>query len=243
MKNTAYLITLALVLISLAGCYSSNPEDIAYFQKPDEVHVTPDKYVLQPADIIEVQASGIPELHSQEQQIRPDGKITFENLGDIPAAGKTPTEVAELIYHEVTKLYALTGDHPVAVKVTEFRSSVYYIFGQVYFPGSKNSDGRDTVLDAISEARITNLAEKKKIQVVRPSANPDERPKIFEFNFNEMVVHGDASKNVLLNEGDIIYVPPTWLAAIGLTVEQLVSPIGRAFSTVNIVQGPPERRN
>ena len=233
----------AVLLISLVGCYSSRPEDIAYFKRPDIENVSTDKYVLQPADTVEVQASQIPELHQQAQQIRPDGKITFENLGDIPAAGKTPAELAELIYQEVIKLYALTGDHPIDVRITDYRSNVYYVFGQVYFQGRMESTGRVTVLDALANARMSNLAEKKKVQIVRPSANLNDRPKIFEFNFSEMAVHGNASKNVLLEDGDIVFVPPTWLAAIGLTVEQLVSPIGRAFSTVNIVQGPPERRD
>ena len=42
-----------------------------------------------------------------------------------------------------------------------------------------------------------------------------------------------------IEEGDIVYVPPTILAAISMKVEEIVRPIGRAFSTVNIVQGPP----
>ncbi len=44
------------------------------------------------------------------------------------------------------------------------------------------------------------------------------------------------SKNVRLEEGDVIYVPPTILAAIAKVVEEFVRPIGSAFSTVNIVQ-------
>ena len=55
-------------------------------------------------------------------------------------------------------------------------------------------------------------------------------------NFDRMIAHGDTSKNVLLQEGDIIYVPPTIFAAVAQVIEEFARPIGRAFSTVTIVQ-------
>jgi hypothetical protein len=41
---------------------------------------------------------------------------------------------------------------------------------------------------------------------------------------------------VLLQEGDVIYVPPTVLAAIAMKIEEVIRPIARAFSGANIVQ-------
>lgn len=61
--------------------------------------------------------------------------------------------------------------------------------------------------------------------MIRPSLDLNERPKIFELDFKKMIEHGDMSKNVLLQEGDIIYVPPTILGSIGLTVEEIVGPL------------------
>ncbi len=55
-------------------------------------------------------------------------------------------------------------------------------------------------------------------------------------NFDRMAAHGDASKDILLQEGDIIYVPPTVLAAIAMKIEEAIRPIARAFSGVNIVE-------
>ena len=139
-------------------------------------------------------------------------------------------------------LYTLTGDNPVDVRIVAYKSKVYYVLGQVYFQGPQEATGRDTVLSALAKARPTNLAWKERIQVVRPSINENIKPKIFELNYARMIAHGDTSKNVLLQEGDIVYVPPTVLASVGLIVEEFVSPIGRAFSTVNIVEGPPQYR-
>jgi len=63
------------------------------------------------------------------------------------------------------------------------------------------------------------------------------KPKIFEVNYSRMVVHGDASKDVLLQEGDIIYVPPTVLAAFAMKIEEFIRPLARAFAGVYIMEG------
>ena len=233
---------LLVLIVGLSGCFSSNPKDIEAFVKPAQVIITAENYVLQPPDEIEVQCSKVSEIHLQRQRIRPDGKVTFEAIGEIQAAGKTPKELSENLREKIILLYALTGENPIDVRIVAYQSKVYYVLGQVYFQGAKNYTGRDSVLTALAEARPTTLAWLGRIQVVRPSVDKSIRPKIFELNYDRMVAHGDASKNVLLQEGDIIYVPPTVLAAIGLKIEELLSPVGRAFSTINIVQGPPQYR-
>jgi polysaccharide export outer membrane protein len=197
---------------------------------------------MQPPDEVEIHCSKVPEVHLQRQQIRPDGKVAFEAIGEVQAAGKTPKELASLLYQKIVLLYALTGENPIDVRVVAYKSKVFYVLGQVYFEGVQESTGRDTVLTALAKARPTTLAWQGRIQIIRPSADKNDKPKIFELDYDEMIAHGDTSQNVLLQEGDIVYVPPTVLAAIGMKIEELVSPIGRAFSTINIVQGPPSYR-
>jgi len=230
------------VLLGIGGCFSSNPADIAAFDKPAEVVVTAEKYILQPPDEVEILCSKVPEIHEQSQQIRPDGKISFEGLGEIEAAGKTPKELEQLIYEKAMILYTLTGQEPISVRVVVYRSSIYYVLGQVYLPGAKLYTGRESVLTALADAKPNPMAWVERIQVIRPSSEKGVKPKIFEINFDRMIAHGDTSKNVLLEAGDIVYVPPTILGAIALKIEEFVRPIGRAFSTVNIVAGQPTGR-
>lgn len=233
-------VLLSLIVIGLTGGCSSKA--IEAFQMPDKVNVTTDSYVLQPPDEIEIHCSKVPEIDLQRQQIRPDGKVSFETLGEIEAAGKTPEQVADILRLKVLELYALTGDNPVDVRIVAYRSKVFYVLGQVYLPGPKTYTGRDSVLTALADAKLNPMAWPEQIKVIRPSNDKSKRPKTFKVNFNRMITHGDTRKNVLLQEGDIIYVPPTVLAAISLKVEELVRPIGRAFSTVNVVTGPPGYR-
>jgi polysaccharide export outer membrane protein len=235
------LATLTLaVLAVITGCGSSyNPDDILAFKKPDNTIVTAENYILQPPDEIEIHCKAVMELDMQIQTIRPDGKISFQGIGEIIAAGKTPAQLALDLREKIVMLYALAGENPIDVRITVFKSKVYYVLGQVYFEGPKICTGRDTVLTALSAARPNIMAWKERVTIIRPSADPSIAPKIFEINYKDMMERGDISKNVLLEEGDIIYVRPTILAAVAMVIEEAVRPIGRAFSTVNIVSGTP----
>lgn len=230
------LTALLMFLLVLSGCFSSNPKNITAFTKPTAVNTTAENYILQPPDEVEIHCSKVPEVHMQKQRIRPDGKISFEGVGEIQVAGKTPKELAATLQEKIVLLYTLTGENPIDVRVAVYQSRFYYVLGEVERPGPKICTGRDSALTAIAAANPTALAWSKRIQVIRPSADAKVKPKIFELNFVKLAAHGDASKNVLLEEGDIIYVPPTILASLGKTVQEVTAPITSTFSTINVVQ-------
>jgi polysaccharide export outer membrane protein len=231
-------ITLSGILLGVSGCFSSNPQDIMAFKKPYEVNVTSMHYVLQPPDEVEIHCERVPEIDKQRQRIRPDGKISFEAIGEIEVAGKTPAQVAAVLEGRVAGLYTLPGDKPIDVRIVAFQSQSYYVLGQVLDPGRKTYTGRNTVLSAIADARPNPMAWKDRIQVVRPSSDPNTgEAKIFEINYGKIVMKGDLSKDVLLQEGDIVWVPPTILAYVSLKLEEIITPISRAFTGMYYVTG------
>jgi polysaccharide export outer membrane protein len=234
---------IATVLLALTGlmggCFSSNPEDIQAFVKPYEVDVTAEDYILQPPDEVEIHCTQVPEINMQRQRIRPDGVVSFEGIGEVETAGKTPAQLASILKERVAKLYSVLGDHPVDVRISMYGSKVFFVMGQVQRPGPMNYTGRDSVLTALAATQPNSMAWKSRVQVVRPAATEDVEPRIFEVNLNKALVHGDTSKDVLLQEGDIVYVPPTILASIGMVLEEFISPIARAFYGAYLIQNPP----
>jgi len=229
---------LLLTMFGLTGCFSSNPEDIEVFSMPQAVNTTADTYILQPPDEIIVYCSKVPEIHEQRQQIRPDGKISFEDVGELQAAGKTPAELANELRVKVLDLYKsdLVGEKSVDLRISAFQSKLYYVLGQVHQPGPRIYTGRDSVLTAIALAQPNPMAWIERIQIIRPSSDKNVKAKIFEVNFDRMMAHGKANKNVLLQEGDIVYVPPTVLGWVALKIEEVIRPIARAFSGVFLVE-------
>jgi len=238
-RQNLILITILLLLVFIqSGCFSARAVDIEAFDRPDEVVTTIDSYILQPPDELEIHCqrnSELSFLNGQRQQVRPDGKIYLEDLGEIQAAGKTIAEVTEAIKERASG-YKLTGDNPIDLRVVVFNSKVYYVLGEVSNPGPKIFTGRDTVLRAISMANPLVTAWKGQIQVIRPSHDPNIKPKIFKVEYNKMIVHGDLSKNVLLHEGDIVYLPPTILAAAANVIAEFARPIGQALAPAMQVQ-------
>lgn len=232
------ILILSLIPILLTGCFSSNPADIAAFDMPDSVNTSCEKYILQPPDEVLILCSEVPEIHQQTQRIRPDGKISFEGIGVVDAAGKTPEELAEILRVRALDLYKsqVLGDNSIDLRVVAYESQFYYVLGQVAAPGPRQYSGRDTVISAIALARPNAMAWIERIQVIRPSSDKNVKPAIFEVNFDKMGAHGDTSKNVLLQNGDVIYVPPTVLAAVALKLEEIITPIARAFSGTYMVE-------
>ena len=239
-RHSLVIAAIGIMLVLMSGCFSSRPEDIQAFQFPNEVDVTTKEYTMQPPDQITVISSKIPifagtDTHpGMTQPILPDGTISFEDIGPIYVAGKTPRQVAEIIAQKMSTLYKLAGDYPIDVQVVN-QSKFYYIVGQVANPGAKIYTGRDTALAAISRAIPTVLAWEEKIQVIRPAKDPTERSMVFALNFKKMAEHGKMDQNVLLQEGDVIYVPPTILASIGLTLEEVLGPVFTGSAAVRVL--------
>jgi protein involved in polysaccharide export with SLBB domain len=223
----------------VAGCFSSDPENIQAFAKPYEVNVTTDKYIMQPPDEIEIHCAQVTEINMQREQVRPDGKISFERLGEFDVAGKTPKEVSNMLRERVAKLYTLPDDNAIDVRIAVFSSQFYFVLGQVMRPGPRLYNGREGVFNALASAQPNPMAWKERVQVIRPSSDENEAPKVFEVDWDKMAAHGDLRKDVLLQQGDIVFVPPTILAGIGMVLEEFITPVARAFYGWYLVQNPP----
>ncbi len=119
--RTIAIAILLVITISLTGCFSSNPKDIEAFLMPSKVNVTARNYIMQPPDEVEIQCSKVPEIHMQRQQIRPDGKISFEAVGELDVAGKTPAQVANALRAKILELYQNEGANaPMTVSRPEY---------------------------------------------------------------------------------------------------------------------------
>jgi len=225
------LSLLAIVLVvfaGLSGC-DSNPNNIEAFARSDQVTVNMEKYLLMPPDQIELFCAKIPEIHQQKQLIRPDGKISFEGLGEFEVAGKTPQQATEMLREKAISLYTLAGDHPIDLRIAIYQSHYYYVLGEVTKSGPRPCTGHDTLFTALGWAHPEVTGWTERVRVIRPSADK-KNVKIFEVNYEKMIVKGDFSKDVVLEDGDIVYVRPTILAAIAMVVEEFVRPIGRALA-------------
>ena len=188
-----------------------------------DVVVPPTTYRVDPPDELRIVAPAVKELNDSKVRIRSDGKITLNLLGDVYVAGLSPSEIAEELTQRLSKFYNKETLY-VSVEVTDFQSKKYYVFGQVDRPGVKPYTGRDTLIKVIAEAALNDDAWPQKVVLIRPSEDPNVRQKV-TIDLKQMYKEGKAAQNYLVEEGDLVYVPPSPLAEFRIQFTKLMAPI------------------
>lgn len=164
---------------------------------PTAAPVDPKSFVLGAEDIILIRVWREPEL-SFAAQIRPDGKVTMQLIGDLEAAGKTPEQLKDTI---VEKLSEYLNKPEVTVSVQSVQSRRYYIIGEVCRSGAFPLIVPTTVLEALTNAGcFREFANTKRITILR-------KGKILKFNYNDVVKGKNLDQNISLENGDYIRVP------------------------------------
>ena len=157
-------------------------------------------YVLGPTDVVSINVLGFPDLTVTEVMVRPDGKIAMNPIGDVTASGLSPVQLAEAITERLSYYYEAPV---VTVSVSQFRTTRVYVVGQVTRPGWYELDKRHNLMDAIGAAQgWTQDALKTKVHLIRN--NSKDRPTMI--NLMDLLKKGDYSKNVILEEGDIVFL-------------------------------------
>jgi polysaccharide biosynthesis/export protein len=232
-RGLVVISMLATLLLGLgSGCASKKAVNevgqINQWLARREAADMPFEYRVQSPDVLFIQAPRIPEIHNERPIVRPDGKITLNLVGDVEVAGLTPGEIGRKIRQLALKFYDKDAAE-VMVQVAEFKSKVVYVFGQVDEPGIKPFTGKDTVLDVLGQARLNENAWPQKIVIVRPHDDPNVKQKV-TVDVKTMFQTGNVRENFMLEEGDVVYVPPSPLAKANMTFTRLLSPLHGTLS-------------
>ena len=224
------LIT-AMVVSLLAGSGCANRHDaLLEFLKEHEHQTTATEYRVGIPDGLGITAPRILEIDREEQTIGVEGNISLRLLGSVRVVGLTPKEIAAKLEKLLEPYYE---DPKVQVRLTRYASKKFYVFGEVHSPGPQIYTGKDSVIDALSAAGLTFVAWRSQIRVIRPHPDPDQAPRI-RIDLNHMVKTGDLRLNVLLEPGDVVWVPPTPLGWIGHRIRELLHPFMPALQAYQL---------
>ncbi len=209
-------------LLWTLGCHPSDREINSFIHSTD-ASVSSAEYVTQPPDVLEISSPQAEEIDGETQPIRQDGKITLRLLGEVKVAGMTPTEIGQKLEGLLAKYYQ---DPKINVRVSGSHSKRYYVFGDstVGREGVYEYSGRDTVLNALALAQPNRFAWKSQIKLIRPARNSSERH-VMTVDADRLIQDGKTDQNVLLQEGDILYVPPTPWSWVGMRISEALFPV------------------
>jgi polysaccharide export outer membrane protein len=159
-------------------------------------------YRIGPGDVLKVVVWKHDELGAQVA-VRPDGAISLPLVGDVPATGRSASEIAGDVQQRLHRFYQ--DDPPVTVQVQEVKSYKVYVVGEVNKPGEYAPNQEVTVLMSLSLAGgFTRFADTDRIVIVRRDSRGERR---IPFNYSAVVQHGDLKENIALELGDTVIVP------------------------------------
>ena len=217
MKSAKFLILIVLVL----GCYGKspsrepevNPADLQATQELDALNsqiitqgvnfpASPADYLIGPADLLEVRVFGTEDLTSIVR-VSSRGSVTLPLIGDIQVSDLTAKEAEE----EIERLYIDGGylkDPNVSIFIEEHESRVISVIGAVEEPGKYELLTRQTVLDALANAKGLKPNAGRSIRLNRMNKDGTRSSYIIDV---EELLKGQTDSNIAVLPGDLILVP------------------------------------
>lgn len=192
----ATAVVLGVVTLSGSGASAGAQTRAAEAGAPGQAD--PQAYTIGPADVLQIIVWKEPEL-TRDVTVRFDGMVTIPLLGDLPAAGQTPGQLAEAVARGLRRFVEVPR---VTVGVSQANSARFYVVGQVGKSGDFPLAGPTTVLQALALAGgFKEFAKPEGIVIVR------KNQVVIPVNYKRIADGKDVSQNVFLAPGDTIVVP------------------------------------
>jgi len=188
----------------MSGCVGNNHPELP---STDEIDQTSYEYSIGTGDLLNIFVWGYPDL-GESIPVRPDGRITTKLVEDVPASGRTPSDLAR----EIEKEYATFVTNPVVtVSLAEFSGSQNQQV-KIVSPGSEARSipfSNDlTLLDVLIEiGGLTEIADGNNAVLVRKEG---DSPKNYSLRVDDLIRKGDITANVDIKPGDIVLIPERW---------------------------------
>lgn len=159
----------------------------------------PLKYVVGPGDEVRLLLWG--RVNAQHNlTVDRDGKITIPNVGPIFVAGMTFEEMSKNLIKQAEQIVGTNID----ISMGSLKTIPIFVLGDVRRPGAYTIGSFATITDALMIAGgPSDIGTMRKIQVKRKDRL------LTTFDLYDLLLKGDKSKDVVLQSGDVIFVPVT----------------------------------
>ncbi len=164
------------------------------------------EYKIGPGDLLEVFFWEGGSATRQELPVQPNGWISFGLVEQVPIAGLTAAEAGRRLEERLKPFFRRPR---IEVRVKEHRSHTVRLLGALGrggIPGSGAGEyplkGRTTVIEMLAAAGGTHPdADLKAVRMRRKSGET------LNLNLYQAITHGDLAQDMVLNAGDLVFVP------------------------------------
>jgi polysaccharide export outer membrane protein len=150
--------------------------------------------------------------------VRSDGFITSPMYGDIPAEGRTPTELGR----ELEDVYAADVRNPrVVVSMMIMQQQWVYVFGEVARPDRYSLDSQLSLMSLLSRAGgVQSSAKLENIVILHVSSDSTYTYDLI--NLSSLFEQNNATP-VYLAANDVIIVPRSLISDIRIFIDQYIN--------------------
>ena len=206
-KNKANLIKHAAIALAAAGTLVLGGCATRPVAAPAQLQASNPDYLIGPGDSINIIVWRNPEV-SMSVPVRPDGKITTPLVEDLPASGKTSTQLARDIEQALAKFI----QQPVVTVVVSSFVGTYgeqiRVIGQAARPQALAYRSDMSLMDVmIAVGGTTEFAAGNRASLIRTVDGKQQR---FGVRIDDLVKDGDISANVPVRPGDVLVIPESY---------------------------------
>ena len=158
----------------------------------------PSDYIIGPGDELQIKVWGQVEANLRVIVDRA-GQIYIPQVGEISVAGLHWGDLESHLKSEISKIFK---NFNVSASIGRLRSIQVVVVGNARYPGTYTISSLSTLVNAIFvSGGPTPQGSLRHIQVRRDGVT------ITDFDFYDLLIKGDKSKDVRLLPGDVIYIP------------------------------------
>lgn len=172
--------------------------------QPNLQIATPANYLIGTNDELIIDVYGISDL-TKKLLVNTEGNIRFPKYGPIKVAGLSIEQATNNVKRELTKLYPGLRNGTTSIKLSlgQMRSIQVTLLGEVVTPGTYTVPSLSTIMNALyTSGGPTTIGSFRQIELVRNGKV------ISNFDIYDFLLKGDLTKNILLQDQDIIKVAP-----------------------------------
>ena len=168
------------------------------FSPTDQLPVPADAAVG-PGDLLRIRIWGQVNF-SADLRVDRSGEIYLPQVGPVHVAG---LQYADLDAHLQTAISRVYRNFSVSAQLGQIRSIQIYVVGRARRPGTYTVSSLSSLVDALFASGGPALdGSLRHIQLKR------EGKLVTDFDLYDLIVNGDKSKDVRLQPGDILFIPP-----------------------------------
>lgn len=189
-----------LAIAGLTGC-SNTP---TYPPAPAQTSAYDWNYLVGPGDSVNVFVWRNPEV-SGNFPVRPDGKMTMNLVEDLPASGKTPSQLAR----DIEKALGKYIQEPIVTVIVgggvgPFDQQIRVV-GEAAKPQALNYREKMSLIDLmISVGGLTDFAAGNKAYILRTQNGKQTQLGV---RLEDLLKGGDIKANVEIRPGDVLVIP------------------------------------